>query len=129
MWLRRLYAHPTTRRAGDDGLRGGLVPNSLARFVRLRDQICRTPWCDAPIRHTDHPTRDDEGGATSAENGQGLCEACNYAKQAPGWRARPSPTAGTHRRDHHADRPHLRVHPPVVVTIRETPIRLDLTWS
>jgi hypothetical protein len=33
------------------------------------------------------------GGETSAAGGQGLCEACNYAKQAPGWRARPSPTS------------------------------------
>jgi hypothetical protein len=29
-----------------------------------------------------------DGGKTEADNGQGLCEACNYAKQAPGWRAR-----------------------------------------
>jgi hypothetical protein len=29
-----------------------------------------------------------DGGDTEADNGQGLCEACNYAKQAPGWRAR-----------------------------------------
>ena len=28
---------------------------------------------------------------TSRANGQGLCEACNHAKQAPGWRAGPAP--------------------------------------
>jgi len=27
------------------------------------------------------------GGSTTAANGQGLCEACNYAKESPGWRA------------------------------------------
>jgi hypothetical protein len=61
---------------------------TLRRFIRLRDQTCRTPWCDAPIRHLDHAmaTRDD--GATTTANRQGLCEACNYAKEAPGWRAR-----------------------------------------
>ena len=32
-----------------------------------------------------------EGGPTSGLNGQGLCEACNYAKAAPGWSARPRP--------------------------------------
>jgi hypothetical protein len=32
-----------------------------------------------------------EGGATSAANGQGLCQACNLAKQAPGWSARAGP--------------------------------------
>jgi hypothetical protein len=25
-------------------------------------------------------------------DGQGLCQACNHAKQAPGWRARPRPS-------------------------------------
>jgi hypothetical protein len=34
-----------------------------------------------------------EGGTTSAANGQGLCEACNYTKQAPGWTATPAPGA------------------------------------
>ena len=57
----------------------------LARFIRLRDQVCRTPWCDAPIRHTDHPQPAAADGETSGDNGQGLCEACNYAKEAPGW--------------------------------------------
>jgi hypothetical protein len=55
----------------------------------LRDQVCRTPWCDAPIRHTDHSEAVLEGGETSYANAQGLCQACNLAKQAPGWRARP----------------------------------------
>jgi hypothetical protein len=53
----------------------------------LRDQTCRTPGCDAPIRHLDHVRRAARGALTSAPNGQGLCEACNYAKEAPGWRA------------------------------------------
>ena len=66
-------------------------PQALATFIRLRDQVCRTPWCDAPIRHTDHVRARDEGGETSESNGQGLCEGCNYAKEADGWRARPRP--------------------------------------
>ena len=57
----------------------------LARFIRLRDQTCRTPWCEAPIRHTDHAASAAADGQTSRYNGQGLREACNYAKQAPGW--------------------------------------------
>jgi hypothetical protein len=63
----------------------------LARFINLRDRICRTPWCDAPFRHRDHVESLDEGGLTTAGNGQGLCEQCNHAKQAAGWRARPRP--------------------------------------
>ena len=40
--------------------------------------------CDAPIRHTDHPQPTAADGETSGDNGQGLCEACNYAKEALG---------------------------------------------
>ena len=60
---------------------------ALREFLVVRDQVCRTPWCDAPIRHADHVTRAADGGETSAMNGEGLCEACNYAKEAAGWQA------------------------------------------
>ena len=71
-----------------------IFPTKLAQFLRLRDQRCRTPWCDAPIRHSDHVEAVEDGGETSAANGQGLCEACNYNKQAIGWRAKPRPGPG-----------------------------------
>ena len=92
LWLRRLYtdpesAHLVAMESGRRAFSGG-----LAEFLVTRDQICRTPWCDAPVRHGDHVVPREEHGVTSAENGQGLCEACNYAKQAPGWYARPGPT-------------------------------------
>ena len=64
---------------------------TLRRFIDLRDRRCRTPWCDAPIRHDDHPLRVADGGPTTTENSQGLCEACNYTKEATGWRARSHP--------------------------------------
>ena len=88
-WVRRLY-----RRPGGDELvaresRARCFPAGLAELIVSRDQTCRTPWCDAPIRHIDHVVAHAEGGATSYDNGQGLCEACNHAKQAPGWNARP----------------------------------------
>ena len=91
VWLRRLYASPTTGELVAMDSRARLFPAGLARFVRLRDQFCRTPWCDAPIRHTDHVVPHGADGPTSVDNGQGLCEACNYAKEAPRWRARPGP--------------------------------------
>jgi hypothetical protein len=65
--------------------RARLFPKGLARFIDLRDDTCRTPYCDAPIRHHDHATAHGRGGATSGVNGLGDCEACNYAKEAPGW--------------------------------------------
>lgn len=88
-WFRRLYTCPETGQlvAMDSAQR--LFPRSLAAFIRLRDQQCRTPWCDAPVRHVDHVRAHADGGPTSSINGQGLCESCNHAKQAPGWSARP----------------------------------------
>lgn len=87
VWLRRLFTSPTGSSLVALDSRARLFDGQLRRFVILRDQTCRTPWCDAPIRHVDHITRAVDDGETSAENGQGLCEACNYAKEAPGWRA------------------------------------------
>jgi hypothetical protein len=85
--LRRLYTHPRSHELVALDARSRSFPEPLRRFLRLRDQTCRTPWCDAPVRHADHVVPRGAGGATSAANGQGLCEQCNYAKQAPGWRA------------------------------------------
>jgi hypothetical protein len=69
----------------------------LASFIELRDQTCRTPYCDAPIRHHDHAHPHHRGGTTSAVNGSGKCEACNYAKEAPGWQVSTTVDAtGTH---------------------------------
>jgi len=85
---RRLYATPETGAlvAMDSAAR--TFPAGLGLFIDLRDLTCRTPWCDAPIRHHDHVLAHAAGGPTTAINGQGLCEACNHHKQAPGWRAR-----------------------------------------
>jgi len=86
--LRRLYATPAGRMVAREA-GGRFFPAGLAELIRLRDRTCRTPWCDAPVRDTDHVVAHAGGGATSEENGQGTCEACDHAKQAPGWRAVP----------------------------------------
>ncbi|WP_445165731.1 HNH endonuclease [Mycolicibacterium sp. Dal123E01] len=83
--LRRLYASPASGALVALESRSRLFPKGLADFVELRDQRCRTPYCDAPVRHRDHAEPYRRGGATSAVNGLGLCEACNYAKEAAGW--------------------------------------------
>jgi hypothetical protein len=59
----------------------------------LRDQACRTPYCDAPIRHADHIRPHRVGGPTSLANAAGLCERCNHAKEAPGWATRVETSA------------------------------------
>jgi hypothetical protein len=83
--LRRLYASPTNGALVAMESRSRLFPKGLADFITLRDQRCRTPYCDAPVRHRDHATPHRRGGVTSAGNGLGLCEACNYTKESAGW--------------------------------------------
>ncbi|WAJ42653.1 DUF222 domain-containing protein [Mycobacterium sp. Aquia_216] len=84
--LRRLYAHPHSGAMVAMESRVRLFPRGLATFIELRDQRCRTPYCDAPIRHRDHAQPWTAGGPTTAANGLGLCEQCNYTKEAVGWR-------------------------------------------
>lgn len=84
--LRRLYASPTSKALVALESRARLFPRGLADFVGLRDQQCRRPYCDAPIRHRDHATPHGRGGPTSAVNGMGTCEHCNYTKETAGWR-------------------------------------------
>ncbi|MCH9710211.1 MAG: HNH endonuclease [Actinomycetia bacterium] len=97
--LRRLYRHPRSGQLVAMESRSRIFPKGLARFIGLRDQTCRKPYCDALIRHRDHAVPHREGGPTSTLNGLGLCEACNYTKEAPGWTA----TATEHRGEHLAE--------------------------
>jgi hypothetical protein len=83
--IRRLYRNPTTGQLAAMDSKSRLFTDNQRKFLILRDQTCRTPWCDAHIRHADHITPAEQGGPTSIHNGQGLCQACNHAKQAPGW--------------------------------------------
>ncbi len=85
--VRRLYATPDAGALVAMDSRARCFPPALAEFIRLRDRTCRTPWCDASVRHVDHVRAHTDGGPTTADNAQGLCEACNHAKAAPGWAA------------------------------------------
>jgi hypothetical protein len=88
--LRRIYTDPAGRLVALE-TRDRLFDPDLLELLAIRDRTCRTPWCDAPIRHGDHIAAHAAGGPTSAANGQGLCQLCNLAKQAPGWRSTPTP--------------------------------------
>jgi hypothetical protein len=94
--LRRLYRDPKSGSLVAMESRSRFFPKGLAGFIGLRDQTCRTPYCDAPIRHRDHATPRNRGGPTSATNGLGECERCNYAKEAPGWRVTAGDENGVH---------------------------------
>ncbi len=87
-WVRRLFRSPdATELVAMDSARRCFT-GQLRRFLIIRDRTCRTPWCEAPIRHVDHSIRHADGGVTSASQGQGLCEACNYTKEVSGWASR-----------------------------------------
>jgi hypothetical protein len=89
-FVRRLFTDPAGHLVAAESRRRTFPPG-MARFIRARDGVCRTPWCGAPIRHLDHVIAAEHGGATRLANGQGLCEHCNYTKQTTGWRSRPQP--------------------------------------
>lgn len=91
VWLRRMYTAPVTGQLVAMDSRARCAPDGLGRVIDCRDQTCRTPWCDAPIRHKDHAVDHEVGGPTSEANLQGLCEHCNHVKQAMGWSSRPRP--------------------------------------
>ena len=85
-WVRRLHTAPKTGDLVAMDSRRRCFDGQRRQFVITADRTCRTPWCDAPIRHIDHPIRVANGGQTTAANSQGLCEACNYTREAAGWR-------------------------------------------
>ncbi|MDQ0030045.1 hypothetical protein J2S89_001867 [Arthrobacter bambusae] len=85
VWLRRLFTAPGTGELLAADSRARFFPPGMRRFIQARDDTCRTPYCDAPIRHYDHIIPWHQGGTTSLDNGAGLCEACNHTKELPGW--------------------------------------------
>ena len=81
--IRRVFTAPDTGELITMDSRARRFTGLLAAFVRLRDQTCRTPFCDAPIGQIDHIQRHADGGPTSACNAEGFCARCNYTKEHP----------------------------------------------
>jgi hypothetical protein len=107
--LRRLFVRPADRALVAMESRSRTFPTALAELLDLRDGgRCRTPGCDAAIRHHDHVVRETDGGPTSAHNGQGLCERCNYAKESPGWASWVA-SSGSGPHEVHGVTEHLRI--------------------
>ena len=130
-WLRRLFTRPGTGQLVALESTRRTFSAGQQRFLRLRDHGgCRMPWCDSAMRHADHVHAHTDGGLTTTSNGAALSEACNYAKQAPGWTARPSAdgsitfrTPTGHRyRSRPTELPRARprpARPPTLVLVRE----------
>ena len=87
-WWRRLFTRPTTD--GNGQLIIGGDPRRrrfdgwLKQLIRLRDQTCRDPFCEAAIRHLDHIRPHRVGGLTDLVNGRGECERGNQVREMPG---------------------------------------------
>lgn len=94
--LRRYLTDPVTGRLSDCDPRVRFFPDVMKEFLMVRDRVCRTPWCSAPIREGDHVVRRADGGPTTVDNGQGLCRLCNLVKESGSeqigrWSSRPQP--------------------------------------
>ncbi len=102
VWLRRLFTGPDGRDLVAMESTGRAFTGQLRRFLMIRDDVCRTPFCGAPIRHLDHAVPHAAGGRTTAANGGGRCARCNLVKEEAGWQAEPveaSRPPGTSRPD------------------------------
>jgi hypothetical protein len=130
--LRRLYRRGGALVAMES--RARRFPKGLAAFITARDQTCRTPYCDAPIRHLDHAHPYHRGGPTSAANGLGLCERCNYTKETPGWQVTTTREGGSHTADfetptgahYRSTAPPPPGTPPITVARVETHVPVDV---
>ncbi|NUL46738.1 hypothetical protein F7P69_16255 [Cellulosimicrobium funkei] len=85
VFVRRLYTEPTSGQLVAMDSKRRTFSGALRQLILVRDDTCRTPYCDAPVKHVDHVTPYREGGATSAANASGLCARCNYTKENPAW--------------------------------------------
>lgn len=81
--IRRVFTAPESGQLVAMESRARRFSGLLAAFVRLRDQVCRTPFCGAGITQIDHVRAHAGGGETSAGNAAGTCQGCNLVKEHP----------------------------------------------
>lgn len=95
-YIRRIFTDPATGTVTNIDTKRRLFTAAQRRFVIARDQVCTTPWCDAPIRDIDHATPYRTVRRTDIRNANGRCQRCNLAKEGPGWKVRTiRPRPGT----------------------------------
>lgn len=90
-WWRRLYVAPETGELVAMDSKARRFTGNLKRFIGLRDQYCRTPYCNGKIREMDHVVQVRRDGKSTAANSAGRCRPCNRTKEAPGWDEKPVP--------------------------------------
>jgi hypothetical protein len=90
--LKKLYTDPVSGALVAMESRSRIFPDQLGQLIAFRDQHCRHPYCDSPIKHLDHINPHSQGGPTSFGNGQGLCARHNLIKDT---NATTTPEPGT----------------------------------
>ena len=90
-FLRRMYTRPTNGQLVALESRRRRFPDGLIKMLKLRDDICATPWCNSPIEDADHREPWAKGGSTSWGNATGLCKRCNQRKENRRWSYRGTP--------------------------------------
>ncbi len=84
-FFRRMYTRPTDGQLVALESSRRRFPEGLAKMLRIRDDICATPWCNSPVQDADHRRPWAHGGSTSWANATGLCKRCNQRKENRGW--------------------------------------------
>lgn len=83
--LRRIWTDPVTGIITATDSRARTFSATARRALAVRDDVCRTPYCGAPIRQADHAIPWAAGGRTTLTNASGLCQRCNLTKEHEGW--------------------------------------------
>ena len=95
IWLRRLYTAPGTGDLTAMDSRARLFPPGLRRVITARDDTCRTPYCDAPIRHFDHIIPWHHNGTTTRNKAPDSAKPATTPKNSPAGKPNPDPAPGT----------------------------------
>lgn len=82
--LRRLVCDPLDGRLVMMDTKTRCYQGPLRQFVIWRDQTCRAPGCDNPIKDIDHILEYAAGGPTTARNGEGVDRVCHDGHDHPG---------------------------------------------
>ena len=95
VWIRRLFTSPDGTRLVDMDTRRRAFPAKLRRFIDLRDRRCRTPWCDAPIRHADHPSASPTAARPANRTAKASAKPATTPRKPPAGAPRPPPAASS----------------------------------
>ena len=109
-FVRRLYASPKTGELVSMDSKARRFDGALADYLRLRDQKCRTLYCEAQVRHLDHVEDHADGGETSASQRAGALRVLQLRQDRPRLVGQTAARTPPHRRDRDPDRSPIPEH-------------------